>query len=118
MEPAATIIEKLGGHRAVSEALGVAYTAPYRWTYPRERGGTDGRVPAKYHRSLLNLAAEAGVALSPADLVCSSSSLPSVPEGRAPVESNSDHPRGSEGPCPEAGSPASGPFVPELEAAS
>lgn len=41
------------------------------------------------------------------------SSLPSVPEGRAPDESNSDHPRGSEGPCPEAGSPVSGPFVPE-----
>ena len=42
-----------------------------------------------------------------------SSSLPSVPEGRAPDESNSDHPRGSEGPGPEAGSPASGPFIPE-----
>jgi len=46
-----------------------------------------------------------------------SSSLPSVPEGRAPDESQSDHPRGSEGPCPEAGSPASGPFIRELEAA-
>jgi hypothetical protein len=110
MEPAATIIEKLGGYRAVSAALGVAYTAPYRWTYPRERGGTDGRVPAKYHRVLLDLAAESGVELSAADLVCPSSSTPSVPERRA-SQPNTGHPRGSEGPCPEAGSPVSGPFV-------
>ncbi|OYX02357.1 MAG: hypothetical protein B7Z14_03675 [Bosea sp. 32-68-6] len=40
------------------------------------------------------------------------SSLPSVPERRA-SQPNTDHPRGSEGPCPEAGSPASGPFIPE-----
>ncbi|OYW65500.1 MAG: hypothetical protein B7Z40_12095 [Bosea sp. 12-68-7] len=38
--------------------------------------------------------------------------LPSVPERRA-SQPNTDHPRGSEGPCPEAGSPASGPFIPE-----
>lgn len=40
------------------------------------------------------------------------SSLPLVPDGRAP-EPHSDHPRGSEGSCPEAGSSASGPFIPE-----
>lgn len=40
------------------------------------------------------------------------SSLPSVPERRA-SQPNTDHPRGSEGSCPEAGSPASGPFIPE-----
>jgi transcriptional regulator with XRE-family HTH domain len=40
------------------------------------------------------------------------SSLPSVPERRA-SQPNTDHPRGSEGPCPEAGSPVSGPFVSE-----
>ena len=45
-----------------------------------------------------------------------SSSLPSVPERRA-SQPNTDHPRGSEGPCPEAGSPASGPFVPAMEPA-
>lgn len=45
------------------------------------------------------------------------SSLPSVPERRA-SQPNTDHPRGSEGSCPEAGSPASGPFIRELEAAS
>lgn len=41
------------------------------------------------------------------------SSLPSVPDGRA-SQPNADHPRGSEGPCPEAGSPAPGPFIREL----
>lgn len=40
------------------------------------------------------------------------SSLPSVPERRA-SQPNTDHPRGSEGSCPEADSPASGPFIPE-----
>lgn len=60
-------------------------------------------------------AAEPGIALSAADFVGPSSSLPSVPDRRA-SQPNTDHPRGSEGPCPEAGAvPASGPFLSQPE---
>lgn len=67
MEPASSIIEKLGGPKVVSEGIGVSYTAPYRWTYPRERGGTCGCVPYRHIPHLLRLAAKLGVDLSAAD---------------------------------------------------
>lgn len=67
MEPAHTIIEKLGGEAAVSAATGTSYTAPYRWQHPREKGGTGGVIPQKHIPALLRLAVEQGIDLSPAD---------------------------------------------------
>lgn len=67
MEPAASIIARLGGARIVAAATGTAYTAPYRWQHPTEKGGTGGNIPAKHIPSLLALAKEKGVALTAAD---------------------------------------------------
>lgn len=63
MEPAASIIARLGGARAVAAATGTAYTAPYRWQHPVSRGGTGGAIPAKHIPTLLALAKRKGVRL-------------------------------------------------------
>lgn len=63
MEPASTIITKIGGEAVVSEITGTAYTAPYRWQHPRERGGTGGLIPQRYHPVLLAYARSKGISL-------------------------------------------------------
>lgn len=69
MEPAASIIKRLGGEAKVSEITGRAYTAPYRWQHPIEKGGTGGLIPQKLHRALLDHARANGIALSAADFL-------------------------------------------------
>lgn len=68
MEPAATVIEKLGGPDAVSAATGTSYTAPYRWMAPVDKGGTGGRIPQKHWAALIALAGQKGVPLTADDL--------------------------------------------------
>jgi hypothetical protein len=65
--PAAKIIEKCGGHQAVAEMIHVDVSRVYRWTYPRDRGGSDGTIPAKHQTKLLAEATNRGIDLSPAD---------------------------------------------------
>lgn len=72
MEPAQSIIQKLGGPGLVSKITGTAYTAPWRWRAARERGGTGGVIPQRHHLVLLQYAQRHGIDLSPADF------LPSV----------------------------------------
>lgn len=67
MEPAASIIERLGGPEPVAKATGTAYTAPYRWMARTEKGGTGGRIPQKHWQSLVDLGKSIGVDLTPAD---------------------------------------------------
>jgi hypothetical protein len=62
--PAASIIEKLGGESVVAEATQTAYTAPYRWQADKEKGGTGGRIPGKHIPALLDLAKLRQVELS------------------------------------------------------
>jgi hypothetical protein len=69
MEPARTIIRKLGGEAAVAELTGTASTAPYRWQYSREKGGTGGLIPQKYHRMMLDHARANGIRLRPSDFM-------------------------------------------------
>lgn len=69
MEPAATIIKRLGGEAKVSEITQRGVTAPYKWQYPVEKGGTGGLIPQRLHRTLLDYAAANGVELSPADFL-------------------------------------------------
>lgn len=69
MEPASSIIARLGGEKVVSEITGKAYTAPYRWQHPIERGGTGGLIPQKYHRALLEYAEANGIDLIPTDFL-------------------------------------------------
>lgn len=67
MEPAASIIAKLGGPGAVAAAAGTSYTAPYRWQHPVEKGGTGGRIPAKHIPVLIDHAKANGIDLSAND---------------------------------------------------
>lgn len=67
MEPAKSIIAKLGGPEAVSKATDMAITAPYRWMASVAKGGTDGRIPQKHWPALFKLARESGVELSVTD---------------------------------------------------
>ena len=53
MEPAKSIIAKLGGEAEVARITGTAYTAPYRWQYSIAKGGTGGRIPQKHAIALL-----------------------------------------------------------------
>jgi hypothetical protein len=65
--PASNIIEKCGGHQAVADMLQVDVSRVYRWTYPRDRGGSDGVIPAKHQMRLLAEAGSRGITLSPND---------------------------------------------------
>lgn len=63
-EPASSIIAALGGLKAVSSATGVSVVTVQRWRFPKERGGTGGFIPRKYHDDLLALAHRTGVEMS------------------------------------------------------
>ena len=63
LEPATSIIVKLGGLKAVAEVTGVTETSVRRWRYPKERGGTGGAVPHWHIQPLMVLAVETGVNL-------------------------------------------------------
>lgn len=69
MEPAKSIIEKLGGEAAVCKITGTAYTAPYRWQQPKERGGTGGLIPQRHHPAMLDYAEKMSIDLGPGDFL-------------------------------------------------
>ncbi|MBA3241608.1 MAG: hypothetical protein H0T60_10330 [Acidobacteria bacterium] len=69
MEPANTIISRLGGEAKVATIAGTAATAPYRWQYERQKGGTGGLIPQKYHRRLLDYAKANKIKLHAADFL-------------------------------------------------
>ena len=60
MEPASTIIKQFGGVAKVAALCGVSGARVYAWTWPKTRGGTDGRIPQRYHAPLLREARERG----------------------------------------------------------
>lgn len=72
-EPANTIIAKFGGHRAVADIVGKDLTRVYRWTYPRDRGGTGGIIPQSDAVRLLEHAKENGVPVSADDFFATNS---------------------------------------------
>lgn len=61
------IIMRLGGARVVANALRIAATTVYRWTYPVERGGTGGTVPIKRMNQIIAYANKRGIKLSVKD---------------------------------------------------
>lgn len=65
MEPALTIITLCGGYKAVADMTDRDETRVLRWTYPKERGGTGGIIPAAVQGRLLREARARGVPLSP-----------------------------------------------------
>jgi hypothetical protein len=82
MNPARRVIEKFGGAQPCADAIGVHVTSVHRWTYPVERGGTDGMIPRRRERQLLAAAARLQIALSPLDFL---PDAPPVDAGAAEV---------------------------------
>lgn len=69
MEPASGIIKKFGGEAAIASITGTAYTAPYRWQASRDKGGTDGLIPQRYHQLLLDQARARNIDLRAEDFL-------------------------------------------------
>lgn len=82
-EPAASLIERLGGYREVARciawlsvsgqiSIGCKHMNPgtvYRWTVARnEWGGTSGTIPVKYWPAMVKIARQKGIELTIADL--------------------------------------------------
>jgi hypothetical protein len=65
MEPANTIIEICGGFRAVADMTQRSEVRVRRWTYPKDRGGTGGLIPAECQQLLLTAARARGIGLRP-----------------------------------------------------
>lgn len=75
MEPARTIIDRLGGPNKVATIAGVHRTRVSNWARTKESGGTGGVIPFKHVPALLAAAREAGFELSADDF------LPRMAEG-------------------------------------
>jgi len=54
--PAHNVIRKLGGAQAVAKLLDLDVSNVHRWTYPKARGGTGGKVPTRHQDTLLRKA--------------------------------------------------------------
>jgi hypothetical protein len=78
--PAAQVIEKCGGPQVVAEILGVDVSRVHRWTYPKERGGSDGIIPTRHQQRLLDEARSRGIELEPADFFEPSDGKPAMQE--------------------------------------
>ncbi len=65
LNPAKSIIATCGGFEAVAQITGKSISRVYRWTYPKERGGTGGIIPTRDARKLLAYANREGIDLSP-----------------------------------------------------
>lgn len=61
------IITKCGGAKRAAELTGRHWSSIYKWTYPREQGGTGGLVPAEAQAELMGAARRGEVDLTPAD---------------------------------------------------
>lgn len=64
-EPAHTIIQICGGFATVAEMTGRDETRVRRWTYAKEKGGTNGLIPSDVQPVLLAEATKRGFPLTP-----------------------------------------------------
>ncbi len=68
--PAALVVRLFGGAKVVQEICHLkAVTQVRRWNYPADRGGLEGRVPARHHATLLAAAKLRDLPLTPKDLM-------------------------------------------------
>ena len=57
LDPAYTVIEKLGGKAVVADALDLDKSTLSRWCQPKP-GGTGGLIPQRYWPALIEMARE------------------------------------------------------------
>lgn len=75
-QQAARVIAKFGNARRLAEAtqrladpsLHRSPHVVYRWTYPKSKGGTNGRIPSSALEAVLAAARLEGILITPADL--------------------------------------------------
>lgn len=67
MSAAESIIKKCGGVSKTAKLAGTSENWVYRWTYPKDKGGTGGEVPAPAQRNLIAAAARGECDVTPAD---------------------------------------------------
>ena len=67
LEPAFTVIERLGGKGNVAEALKLDKSTLSRWCQPRPNG-TGGMIPQRYWPALTKLARSCGVNITVQEL--------------------------------------------------
>lgn len=58
------VIGKFGGINEVAEILDVDRAWVNRWLFPGDKRGTNGTIPAKHHRALLDAANARGIPLT------------------------------------------------------
>lgn len=68
LDPARTVVAKLGGVRATARILGVNPSAVSRWLVSRQEKGTGGAVPLKHWQALLDYAKQERIKLSVTEL--------------------------------------------------
>lgn len=68
MSTASEIIKRLGGHKAVADALGMDRSGVQRWTYDPPRG-CGNRIPAKHWGALIQFATLTGKTLTAEELL-------------------------------------------------
>lgn len=64
LDPAKSIIDLFDGVDNVMAITGASRTRVYRWTQPKERGGTGGFIPTSRARKLLQHAKANDIAVS------------------------------------------------------
>ena len=65
--PAENVIRKSGGAQTVADWCEVDVSNVHRWTYPKDRGGSDGLIPPRHQQIILERARKAGVDVQPSD---------------------------------------------------
>lgn len=67
MSIAEQVIEKCGGVANTARIVGRSQSWVYRWTYPKDKGGTGGRVPQSAQLKLLEAAGRGEINIQPVD---------------------------------------------------
>lgn len=76
--PASLVIARFGGDTTLARILGIHRTRVANWKVPPSKtrnGGTSGRIPQRYHTTILQLARQRGFAeITPEFLICAAGS--------------------------------------------
>lgn len=67
MNIAEQVIEKCGGVANTARLVGRSESWVYRWTYPKDKGGTNGRIPQEAQLKLLEAAQRGECEVAPTD---------------------------------------------------
>ena len=83
------VIKKLGGPRVVADMLAMSTQAVYKWTWPTEKGGTGGFIPARRQIELMVASKQRGIILTKDDFfpkdADDADEIQSEPQGRPHV---------------------------------